>query len=86
MNNYQKTILLDLLKNRKIFNEHIIEKLNQTIIHNNNWVLPIALKDGNEKVIKSIYEVVRDAKKDIDVKQNDLTEVNNLIDEINSFV
>ena len=86
MNDYQKNIVLEFLSKRKKHNEQIIEKLNQTIVHNTNWVLPIAEKDNNEKTLKSITEVVKNAKIVIEIKQNDLIEVNNLIDEIKRFV
>jgi hypothetical protein len=86
INNYQKNVLLDLLNNRKKDEEYTINKLIQTINHNENWAMPIAKNTGNEKVIKSMIEVVINAKRDIETNKKDLDQINDLIDKIKNLV
>ena len=86
INEYQQKVLLEMLVSRKKDEQHIIEKLKQTIKHNEEWVLPIAINMGDERIIKGIKEVIRDAKIGITSNQKDLDQINDLINQINDLI
>ena len=86
INKYQQKILLEMLVSRKKDEQHIINKLTQTITHNEEWAMPIAKSTGNERIIKGMFEVVRDAKKDIETNKNDLEQIEDLIEKIKNLV
>ena len=44
--------------------------------------MPIGKKTGDVKIIKGMFEVVRDAKKDIETNKNDLEQIEDLIEKI----
>jgi predicted AAA+ superfamily ATPase len=48
--------------------------------------MPIAKSTGNERIIKGMFEVVRDAKKDIETNKNDLEQIEDLIEKIKNLV
>ena len=85
INKYQQKILLEMLVSRKKDEQHIINKLTQTITHNEEWAMPIAKSTGNERIIKGMFEVVRDAKKDIETNKNDLEQIEDLIEKIKNL-
>jgi len=86
INKYQQNVLLDILKNRAKAEQHIIDKLTQTITHNETWAMPIAKSTGDEKIIKGMFEVVRDAKRDIEINKNDLEQIKDLMEKIKNLV
>lgn len=86
INKYQQKILLEMLVSRKKDEQHIINKLTQTVKHNEEWAMPIAKSTGNERIIKGMFEVVRDAKKDIENNKNDLNQIEDLIEKIKNLV
>ena len=75
-----------MLVSRKKDEQHIINKLTQTVKHNEEWAMPIAKSTGNERIIKGMFEVVRDAKKDIENNKNDLNQIEDLIEKIKNLV
>jgi hypothetical protein len=85
INKYQQKVLLEILKSRIKEEEHIINKLTQTITHNESWTIPIAKSTGNERIIKGMFEVVRDAKRDIEINKNDLEQIKDLMEKIKKF-
>ena len=86
INKYQQKILLEMLVSRKKDEQHIINKLTQTVKHNEEWAMPIGKKTGDAKIIKGMFEVVRDAKKDIETNKNDLEQIEDLIEKIKNLV
>ena len=86
INKYQQKILLEMLVSRKKDEQHIINKLTQTVIHNEEWAIPIGKSTGDERIIKGMFEVVRDAKKDIETNKNDLNQIEDLIEKIKKLV
>ena len=86
INKYQQKILLEMLVSRKKDEQHIINKLTQTVKHNEEWAMPIAKSTGNERIIKGMFEVVRDAKQDIETNKNDLNQIEDLIEKIKNLV
>ena len=86
INNYQKKILLEILYNRVKDEQHIINKLKQTIVHNENWAMPIAKNMENHRIVKGMNEVIRDAKKDIESNEKDLEQIQDLINKIKDLV
>ena len=86
INKYQQKILLEMLVSRKKDEQHIINKLTQTVKHNEEWAMPIAKSTGNERIIKGMFEVVRDAKRDIETNKNDLNQIEDLIEKIKNLV
>lgn len=74
-----------MLKSRIKDEQHIIDKLTQTITHNETWAMPIAKSTGDEKIIKGMFEVVRDAKRDIEINKNDLEQIKDLMEKIKNL-
>lgn len=85
INEYQKNVLLDMLKNRIKDEQHIIDKLTQTVKHNEQWAMPIGKSTGDDKIIKGMFEVVRDAKRDIEINKKDLEQIVDLMEKINNL-
>ena len=79
INKYQQKILLEMLVSRKKDEQHIINKLTQTVKHNEEWAMPIGKKTGDAKIIKGMFEVVRDAKKDIEQIEDLIEKIKNLV-------
>jgi hypothetical protein len=82
INEYQKKVLLEMLTIRVKEEQHIINKLTQTVIHNENWAIPIAKDMNNDKILKGMNEVVEYAKRDIESNKNDLDQIKDLIEKI----
>lgn len=85
INKYQQKVLLEMLKSRSKDEQHIIDKLTQTITHNETWAMPIAKSTGNERIVKGMFEVVRDAKRDIEINKNDLEQIKDLMEKIKNL-
>jgi predicted AAA+ superfamily ATPase len=85
INKYQQKVLLEMLKSRYKDEQHIIDKLTQTVKHNEEWAMPIAKSTGDERIVKGMFEVVRYAKRDIEINKNDLEQIKDLMEKIKNL-
>lgn len=81
----QKQFLLDLLLAKQKEELRTINKLSQTVSHNENWAIPIAEKTNETNIIHSMSDIVTWAKRDIKNSQKKLEDINDLIEKIKNL-
>ena len=86
LNEYQKQVLLSMLNDRVIEEQHLIDKLNQTISHNENWIIPLTQRWGDIDNANNMKIVVKNAKKVIDTNEKDLIQIKEFIEKIKNLV
>ena len=85
IDSYQKQLILDLLLVKAKDLQKNINKLNQTVKHDETWAIPMAKRSNSEEIIKNIEDIVTWAKRDIKANEKDLEEVNILIEKIKNL-